>query len=197
MYYGTQILQQAGFGTNTALIANIANGLISVIAVVVGIWMIGKVNRRPMLIIGLSGTTTCLLLIAIFSMVLKGSVALPYIVLTLKVLFLAFMQGCVGPVTWLVATEIFPQRLRGLGTGISVFFLWIVNFIIGFAFPILLSSVGLSATFFAFVVIGLLGIGFVYKFMPETNGRTLEQLEEQFRPRSHKYNVNESIFKAQ
>ncbi|WP_050183480.1 sugar porter family MFS transporter [Domibacillus robiginosus] len=196
MYYGTQILEESGFGTKAALIANIANGLISVIAVVVGIWLVGKVNRRPLLIIGLSGTTTALFLIAIFSMVLEGSAALPYVVLSLTVLFLAFMQGCVGPVTWLVIAEIFPQRLRGLGSGISVFFLWIVNFIIGFAFPILLSTVGLSATFFVFVALGLLGIGFVYKFMPETNGRTLEELEEHFRSQSDKGNRKASIVKA-
>lgn len=197
MYYGTQILEQAGFGTKTALIANIANGLISVLAVIFGIWLIGKVNRRPMLIIGLSGTTTSLLLIAIFSMVLKGSPALPYLVLSLTVLFLAFMQGCIGPVTWLVAAEIFPQRLRGLGNGISVFFLWVVNFVIGFTFPILLSTIGLSATFFAFVVIGVLGIAFVYKFMPETNGFTLEELEEQFRLKYDKGNMRKSFSKAQ
>ncbi|TWD97502.1 major inositol transporter-like SP family MFS transporter [Neobacillus bataviensis] len=195
MYYGTQILEQAGFGTKTALIANIANGLISVISVVFGIWLIGKINRRPMLIIGLSGTTTCLFLIAIFSTVLKGTVALPYVVLSLTVLFLAFMQGFVGPITWLVTAEIFPQRLRGLGNGISVFCLWIVNFIIGFTFPILLSKLGLSATFSAFVVIGIIGIVFVYKFMPETNGRTLEELEEYFRSRYSKDN-KESLRKA-
>lgn len=197
MYYGTQILEESGFGTKAALIANIANGLISVIAVVFGIWLVGKVNRRPMLIIGLSGTTTALLLIAIFSMVLEGSAALPYVVLSLTVLFLAFMQACVGPVTWLVIAEIFPQRLRGLGSGISIFFLWIINGIIGFAFPILLSSVGLSATFFVFVALGLLGIGFVYKFMPETNGRTLEELEEHFRSQYDKGNTKESVAKAQ
>ncbi len=123
MYYGTQILQESGFGTKAALIANIGNGLISVIAVIIGIWLVGRVNRRPILMIGLSGTTTALLFIAIFSIVLDGSAALPYIVLSLTVLFLAFMQGCVGPVTWLVIAEIFPQKVRGLGSGISVFFL--------------------------------------------------------------------------
>ncbi|GAA3330758.1 hypothetical protein GCM10020331_084600 [Ectobacillus funiculus] len=83
-----------------------------------------------------------------------------------------------------MTAEIFPQRLRGLGSGISVFFfLWVVNFIIGFTFPILLNYVGLSTTFFVFVALGLLGIGFVYKFMPETNGRTLEEIEAYFRSR--------------
>ncbi|MDY7431135.1 sugar porter family MFS transporter [Bacillus sp. V26] len=196
MYYGTQILQESGFGTKAALIANIGNGLISVIAVIIGIWLVGRVNRRPILMIGLSGTTTALLFIAIFSIVLDGSAALPYIVLSLTVLFLAFMQGCVGPVTWLVIAEIFPQRVRGLGSGISVFFLWILNFIIGFAFPIMLSSAGLSFTFFIFVALGILAIGFVYKFMPETKGRTLEELEEHFRSMDRNYDSEKSIHEA-
>ncbi|MDP4525143.1 sugar porter family MFS transporter [Bacillus halotolerans] len=196
MYYGTQILQESGFGTKAALIANIGNGLISVIAVIIGIWLVGRVNRRPILMIGLSGTTTALLFIAIFSIVLDGSAALPYIVLSLTVLFLAFMQGCVGPVTWLVIAEIFPQRVRGLGSGISVFFLWILNFIIGFAFPIMLSSAGLSFTFFIFVALGILAIGFVYKFMPETKGRTLEELEEHFRSMDRNYDSEKSVHEA-
>ncbi|MCM3353365.1 sugar porter family MFS transporter [Bacillus halotolerans] len=196
MYYGTQILQESGFGTKAALIANIGNGLISVIAVIIGIWLVGRVNRRPILIIGLSGTTTALLFIAIFSIVFDGSAALPYIVLSLTVLFLAFMQGCVGPVTWLVIAEIFPQKVRGLGSGISVFFLWILNFIIGFAFPIMLSSAGLSFTFFIFVALGILAIGFVYKFMPETKGRTLEELEEHFRSMDRNYDSEKSIHEA-
>ncbi|MEG8302977.1 sugar porter family MFS transporter [Bacillus mojavensis] len=196
MYYGTQILQESGFGTKAALIANIGNGLISVIAVIIGIWLVGRVNRRPILMIGLSGTTTALLFIAIFSIVLDGSAALPYIVLSLTVLFLAFMQGCVGPVTWLVIAEIFPQKVRGLGSGISVFFLWILNFIIGFAFPIMLSSAGLSFTFFIFVALGILAIGFVYKFMPETRGRTLEELEEHFRSMDRNYDSEKSIHEA-
>ncbi len=189
MYYGTQILEKSGFGTQAALIANIANGAVSVISVCFGIWFIGKVKRRPMLILGLSGTSTALLLIAIFSLVLEGSAALPYVVLSLTVLFLIFMQGCVGPVTWLVIAEIFPQRVRGLGTGISVFFMWIVNALIGFTFPVLLGSIGLASTFFVFVAIGIAGIFFVYKCMPETYQRSLEELEQEFRSKydkSHK-----------
>lgn len=93
MYYGTQILKESGFGTKAALIANIGNGLISVIAVIFGIWLVGKVRRRPILLIGLAGTTTALLLIAIFSIVLDGSMALPYVVLSLTVYFLPLCKG--------------------------------------------------------------------------------------------------------
>ncbi|MBD1380722.1 sugar porter family MFS transporter [Metabacillus arenae] len=181
MYYGTEILKDAGFQTEAALIANIANGFISVIAVCVGIWFLGRVRRRPMLVIGLIGTTTALLLIGIFSKVLEGSAALPYVVLSLTVLFLAFMQGAIAPVTWLMLAEIFPLRLRGFGMGISVFCLWITNFIIGLTFPVFLESIGLSTTFFVFTAMGILAIAFVKKYLPETKGRTLEELELYFR----------------
>ncbi|WP_342048098.1 sugar porter family MFS transporter [Bacillus sp. OTU530] len=181
MYYGTEILKDAGFATEAALIGNIANGAISVLATIVGIWLLGKMGRRPMLITGLVGTTIALLLIGIFSNVLEGSPALPYVVLALTVTFLAFQQGAISPVTWLMLSEIFPLRLRGLGMGVTVFCLWIVNFLIGLVFPVLLEKVGLSTTFFVFVALGIGAITFVHKFLPETKGLTLEQLEQQFR----------------
>ena len=186
MYYGTEILKDAGFQTEAALIANIANGLISVIAVCVGIVLLGKVRRRPMLLVGLAGTTSSLLLIGIFSNVLAGSNALPYVVLSLTVTFLAFMQGAVAPVTWLMLAEIFPLRLRGMGMGISVFCLWIANFFIGLTFPVLLESIGLSTTFFFFTAMGIAAIAFVKRFLPETKDRTLEELEFSFRAYGNK-----------
>jgi MFS transporter, SP family, major inositol transporter len=181
MYYGTTILQDAGFSRNSALVANISNGAISVVATLVGIWLLGKVGRRPMLLTGQIGVTTALLLIAIFSYTLQGSPALPYVVLTLTVTFLAFMQGAIAPVAWLMLAEIFPLRLRGLGMGISVFCLWIVNFLVSLAFPVALSTLGLTTTFLIFVVLNVLAITFVKKYVPETKGRSLEQLEDDFR----------------
>lgn len=181
MYYGTEILKNTGWGTKAALIGNIANGVISVVAMLVGIWLLGRVRRRPMLIIGLCGTTTSLFLIGFFSFILNGSVALPYIVLSLTVVFLAFMQGAIGPVTWLTLAEIFPLRMRGLGMGFSVFWMWIVNFLISLSFPVLLSTIGLSTTFLVFGVLGLVAIAFVNKYLPETKGKSLEELEYYFR----------------
>lgn len=181
MYYGTQILQKSGFSTNAALIGNIANGAISVIATFVGIWLLGKIGRRPMLIAGLTGTTAALALIGLFSLVLKGSPALPFVVLSLTVTFLAFQQGAISPVTWLMLSEIFPLKLRGIGMGVTVFCLWITNFLVGLFFPILLNAVGLSITFFIFAVCGIAAIAFVNKILPETRGKSLEQLESYFR----------------
>lgn len=181
MYYGTEILKEAGFETKAALIGNVANGVISVLATFVGIWLLGKVGRRPMMLTGLTGTTSILLLIGISSLLLKGSVALPYVTLSLTVTFLAFMQGAIAPVLWVSLSEIFPLRLRGLGMGVSVFCLWITNVVIGMMFPILLEKIGLSGTFFLFAGLGFVSIAFISKFMPETKGHSLEEIENYFR----------------
>lgn len=181
MFYGTQILTDAGFGRQIALIANVANGLTSVLATLVGIWLLGKIGRTTMFFTGLCGTTTSLLIISLASMYLTDSPVLPFIVLGMTILFLAFMQGCIAPVLWLIIAEIFPLQLRGLGMGICIFFLWIVDFMIGSAFPVLLSSFGLSGTFFFFVASGIIAMIFVKTCVPETKGRSLEEIEAYFR----------------
>ncbi|WP_342045136.1 sugar porter family MFS transporter [Bacillus sp. OTU530] len=181
MYYGTQILQNSGFGTKTALIGNVANGVISVIAVIVGMSIMHKVNRRTMFLTGLIGATIALIAIGIATLTLSESPMLPYIVLSMTILYLAFFQGAIGPMTWLTLSEIFPARLRGMGMGTAVLCLWICNFLVGLFFPVLLEGIGLSATFFLFAAFGIGGIIFIAKYLPETRGLSLEQIEDNFK----------------
>ncbi|MHC5257683.1 sugar porter family MFS transporter [Streptomyces sp. UC4497] len=183
MYYGTEILTDAGFASDSALTANIANGVISVTATFVGIWLLGRVNRRPMLMIGQLGTITALLLIGVFSLVLPAGEGRAYAVLAMTVTFLAFQQGAISPVTWLTLSEIFPMRMRAFGMGVAAVVLWLTNFTIGLVFPSLVSGMGISATFFLFVVLGLVALAFVKKYMPETRGRSLENLEADLKAR--------------
>ncbi|GAB2758967.1 sugar porter family MFS transporter [Streptomyces bullii] len=183
MYYGTQILTDAGFAANSALTANIANGVISVLATFVGIWLLGRVNRRPMLMIGQLGTTAALLLIGVFSLALPAGDGRAYAVLAMTVTFLAFQQGAISPVTWLMLSEIFPMRMRGFGMGVAAVVLWLTNFVIGLVFPSLVSGIGISNTFFLFVAVGLVSLTFVKLYVPETKGRTLETLEAELRAR--------------
>lgn len=183
MYYGTQILEDAGFASDTALTANIANGVISVLATFVGIWLLGRVARRPMLMTGQTGTTAALLLIGVFSLVLPSGDLRAYAVLAMTVTFLAFQQGAISPVTWLMLSEIFPMRMRGFGMGIAAVVLWLTNFVIGLVFPSLVDAIGISHTFFLFVVAGIFSLTFVKLYVPETKGRTLETLEAELRAR--------------
>ncbi|MFG2742520.1 sugar porter family MFS transporter [Streptomyces chartreusis] len=183
MYYGTQILTDAGFASDSALTANIANGVISVLATFVGIWLLGRVDRRPMLMVGQIGTTAALLLIGVFSLVLPSGDVRAYAVLAMTVTFLAFQQGAISPVTWLMLSEIFPMRMRGFGMGVAAVVLWLTNFVIGLVFPSLVSGIGISNTFFLFVVAGLFSLTFVKLYVPETKGRSLESLEAELRAR--------------
>jgi len=183
MYYGTEILADAGFGREAALTANIANGVISVLATFLGIWLLGRVARRRLLITGQVGTTSALLLIGVFSMVLPEGTVRGFVILALTVTFLAFQQGAISPVTWLMLSEIFPQKMRGIGMGASVFVLWIVNFVIGFSFPQLLAALGISNTFFVFVALGVAAIVFAARYIPETRDKSLEELEHYFKSR--------------
>ncbi|GCB52194.1 sugar porter family MFS transporter [Streptomyces sp. NL15-2K] len=183
MYYGTQILTDAGFASDSALTANIANGVISVLATFVGIWLLGRVNRRPMLMTGQIGTTTALLMIGVFSLTLPSGDGRAYAVLAMTVTFLAFQQGAISPVTWLMLSEIFPMRMRGFGMGVAAVVLWLTNFVIGLVFPSLVDGIGISNTFFLFVVAGLFSLTFVKLYVPETKGRTLEGLEAELRAR--------------
>ena len=181
MYYGTQVLIESGFSMQSALIANTLNGLTSVLATFLGIYLLTKLRRRVMLSIGFCGTTTSLFLVSISSMTLSGTEIFPYVVLALLVMFLAFMQGFIGPLLWLLISEIIPLRFRGIGMGLCVLFLWIVNFVMGLVFPTLLSTLGLNFTFLVFVCVGVISICFVYFFVPETKDKTLEQIEKEFR----------------
>lgn len=87
------------------------------------------------------------------------------------------MQGFLGPVFWLMLSEIFPLAMRGMGMGISVLFCWIVNFLIALLFPILLSYLGSSVTFMIFGICNICFILLITKFLPETKGKSLEEIE--------------------
>ncbi|MHC8380604.1 sugar porter family MFS transporter [Pseudomonas sp. LB3P14] len=181
MYYGTQILTEAGFERGGALYANIVNGVISVVATFAGIYLLDRIGRRTMLLLGLSGTTLALFLIGLVSLMVAPSEFRAFLILGAMALFLTFMQGLIAPVAWVMISEIFPLRMRGFSMGVSICVLWITNFTIGLFFPTLVALVGIGYTFFIFVALGLLSLGFVKMCVPETRGRSLESIEEEFR----------------
>lgn len=181
MFYGSQILTTSGFSTDAALIGNIGNGVISVIGSLIGFYLVGKIGRRTLLAIGLIGTLSSNLLVGIFSTTLGDSAQLPYIVLTLTVIFLGFQQSCVSPATWVMLSEIFPLRMRGTGMGLAVFCQWMGAYCVTFIFPIFIGIVGLASTFFVFAGLCILSLLFVKFYMPETKSLSIEDIERKFR----------------
>ncbi len=183
MYYAPTMLKAVGMSNDAALFATIANGAVSVLMTFVGIWLLGRIGRRTMTMIGQFGCTACLVFIGTVSYLMPETVngqpdiLRSYMVLLGMLMFLSFQQGALSPVTWLLLSEIFPTRLRGIFMGGAVFALWIANFLISLLFPVLLASVGLSGAFFIFALIGIGGAIFVIRWVPETRHRSLEQIE--------------------
>jgi hypothetical protein len=93
------------------------------------------------------------------------------VVLVFIICFVGTMQGTIGPFVWLMLSEIFPLRLCGVGTGVTVLVLWMTNFAVSLSFPVLVASVGISPTFFVFAVLNVGSLVFAVTRVPETRSR--------------------------
>ncbi|KAF7632959.1 MFS domain-containing protein [Meloidogyne graminicola] len=173
MFYGTEILRETGFSNQIALIANIFNGLISVLAALISIWLLGKISRRRMCICAQFGVIIVHLLIGLSELFLQNGTLKGFLVLLLCV-------GSISPITWLLLAEIFPLKIRGLAISICTFLLWILNALIGIFFPIFSINFGIGQTFILFSILNIFAIIFSFLYLPETKGKSLEELEQQF-----------------
>ncbi len=183
MYYAPSILIHTGLGTSASIVATIGNGVVSVVAVAFGsMVLLPRFRRRPMLMVGQVGVTCCLALIGAVFVFMPQSTFRSYLVLALMMLFLFFMQAFVAVIFWLMLSEIFPLRIRGKAMGLAVFANWTANFIVAMVFPPLQESLG-GGLFFIFALINVGTIFFYLKFIPETRGRSLEELEREFQSR--------------
>lgn len=177
MYYGTQVLEQAGFTRNTALIFNVLNGVISIVAMLIGVAVVNRINRRAMLILGFGSVTALHVFIGVTGIVLPiDNPIRPYLLTVGMLGFLGFVQGTITLVGWIVMSEIFPLRVRGLMIGASVAVLWLTNALISLAFPPVVQALDF-ATFFLFGGCCLFGMIFTARWLPETRGRSLESIE--------------------
>ena len=181
MYYGTQLLTNAGFSADAAIVANTLNGLFSVLGVTVGIMLINKLPRRFMLLGGFTLTSSFHLLIGLSAVFLPDGMFKAYAILVFVVLFVFSMQGTLGPLVWLMLAEIFPLKIRSFAMGICVFALWLANAAVAQFFPSVVDGLGIANTFFLFAGLGVLALLFIYFLVPETRNKTLEDLEAEFR----------------
>ncbi|MFV0459835.1 MAG: MFS transporter, partial [Actinomycetales bacterium] len=181
MYYGSQLLVVAGFAQNAAMIANIVPGIISVVGSMICLFvLIDRVPRRTLIIGGIIATTICHGLIVLASVLMPDGMAKAYTILALVVAFVFCMQTALNVPVWVCLSELFPLRMRGFGMGFCVLMLWIANAVIAFSFPILVDVSGITGSFLFFFVVGIFWVFFLYKLLPNTSGRSLEELEEAF-----------------
>jgi SP family arabinose:H+ symporter-like MFS transporter len=182
IYYGPRILEQAGFTLNNALGGQVTIGLVNVVFTFVAIFTIDKWGRKPLLLLGIGGAVVSLLIIgALFYL---GITSGPWIL----IFILAFI-GCFafsfGPVCWVVVSEIFPNAIRGKAMALATLSLWIGNFLVGQLTPLMLEGLGSSWTFWIFALCCSPALWITWKSIPETKGRSLENIESYWKESYH------------
>lgn len=173
--YAEEIYRSAGYGVNDILFNIVITGAINLLFTLVALRTVDRWGRRPLMLFGCAAIAVSHLLIG-FAYRL-GATGLPILLFTLLTIGCYAMS--LAPVTWVIISEVFPTQLRGKGVAISVSALWIASFLLTFTFPILEEKLGSAGVFWLYGFICAAGFVFVHSKVPETRGKTLEQIEKE------------------
>jgi sugar porter (SP) family MFS transporter len=173
-YYAPQIFREAGFIANaSSASASVATGGVFVFATTIGILLVDKVGRRKLLLIGTLGITIC--------QFIQGAALLNILNCELSLISaliaISFYAFSITGIAYLIMSEIFPLNIRTMGMAVASCANWGVNMIIAASFLSLANALGMGLTFWLYGVLTFIGFVFIYFFVPETKGRTLEEIE--------------------
>jgi SP family arabinose:H+ symporter-like MFS transporter len=174
IYYAPEIFKNIGFGTNSALYQTVIIGTTNTIFTFIAIWLIDKAGRRTLLLWGVSGMTICLFAIGLMFYLEVGTG--PWLLIFILG-FVGSFSASLGPIPWVMISEIFPTKIRGVAMSIAIVTLWLGVILITQFTPILLDGIGGAYTFWIFMINAIILVIFTYKMIPETKGKTLEEIE--------------------
>ena len=173
--YAHEIFSEAGYAVSDVLMNIVVTGVTNVIFTFVAIYTVDKWGRRTLMFVGSAGLAIIYAILGTcYFLEMSG-----WPMLLLVVMAIACYAMSLAPVVWVVLSEIFPVRIRGMAMAISTFFLWVACFLLTYTFPILNEVVGASGTFWLYGLICLGGFLFIRAKLPETKGKTLEALEKE------------------
>jgi SP family arabinose:H+ symporter-like MFS transporter len=182
IYYSTKIFASAGAVKNVAFTSSVWIGLVNLLFTFVAIALVDKAGRKPLLLVGTAVQTVALGLVGWMFHIQQNGVAL----LICIVGFIAAFAMAMGPMAWLICSEIFPNKVRGRAMSVATFVIWTSCYIVAQTFPILNDSpaIGPATTFWIYGSVSLLSFVFVWLMLPETKGRTLEDIERSWKETS-------------
>jgi SP family arabinose:H+ symporter-like MFS transporter len=174
MYYSSKIFEAAGGGKDAAFMSSVWVGLINVVFTGVAIALVDKAGRRPLLLIGTAVQTLSLGCVGWMFHTQQGGLPL----LLCIVCFIGAFAMAMGPIGWLFCAEVFPNKVRGRAMSVAALTVWVSCYIVAQTFPMLNDSpaVGPAITFWIYAAVSLLSFLFVLVLVPETKGRTLEEI---------------------
>ena len=186
-YYGSTLWQLAGFTEDQSLLINIVSGAVSIAACFVTILLVDRIGRKPLLLIGSAGmAVTLFVMVYAFSHAtinpadttkIMLSEDLGMVAVVAANLYVIFFNVSWGPVMWVMLGEMFPNQIRGSALAVAGFFQWFANFLITFSFPVMAVSLGLAASYSFYAVCAVISFFLVQKFIRETKGKELEEME--------------------
>lgn len=189
IYYAPTIFNKAGLGNATSILGTVGIGTVNVLITIVAIMIIDKIDRKRLLVIGNIGMVASLLIMAILIWTI-GIQSSAWIIVACLTLFIIFFGFTWGPVLWVMLPELFPMRARGAATGVAALVLSIGSLLVAQFFPILTEVLSVEQVFLIFAAIGICALIFVIKYLPETRGRSLEEIEADLRSRTNATNAN-------
>ncbi|HCN59823.1 MULTISPECIES: D-xylose transporter XylE [Mammaliicoccus] len=172
LYYAPRIFENLGVGSNTSMMQTVVMGLVNVIFTLIAIIYVDKFGRKPLLIIGSTGMAIGMIGMS----VLTANGIFGIITLIFMVIYTASFMMSWGPIIWVLLSEIFPNRIRSGAMAIAVAVQWLANFTITSTYPFMMDISG-TMTYGFYAAMSILSGIFVWKFIPETKGKTLEELE--------------------
>lgn len=173
--YAQEIFMSAGFGVSDVLLNIVITGITNVIFTVIAMYFVDKWGRKVLLLLGAFGLTLIYALMgAAYYFHISG-----FFLLVIVVLAIACYAMTLAPVMWIVISEIYPNKIRGIAMSVATFALWTACFILTYTFPLLNKGLGAAGTFWLYGLICLMGGIFVMRSVPETKGKTLEELENE------------------
>lgn len=178
MYYAPEIFKSSGAGLDSSFIQTLLIGLVNLVFTFVAIWLIDRVGRRPLL---LGGALIQVIALAAVGFAFAKGLGGLFLLMPILLFIAAFASG-MGPVPWVVISEIFPQRIRGFAMAVATLILWVSDFVVAQTFPQLKAAIGTAATFGIYAVCSLMSLVFVATMVVETKGRSLEEIESSWRP---------------
>jgi SP family sugar:H+ symporter-like MFS transporter len=184
-YYGAVLWQAVGFSESDSLLINVLSGALSIGACLITVMLIDKIGRKPLLWIGSAGMAVSLALVTLAfasaSLDEAGKLAMSpgmgRLALVAANVYVIFFNMSWGPVMWVMLGEMFPNQIRGSGLAVAGAAQWTSNFAITVSFPILLGSIGLAGAYGIYTVAAFVSVFFVLKYVYETKGRELEQMQ--------------------
>ena len=187
IYYAPTIFKFAGFqSASSAILATVGVGVVNVLFTILGIHLVDRIGRRPLLLTGLFGMVVSLIILgAAFQVSSQDSHLIGWISIASLSSYVAFFAIGMGPVFWLLISEIYPLSVRGRAMSVATFVNWGSNLLVGISFLSIIKLIGRPQTFWVYGAMSVITWFFVYFYIPETKGKSLEEIEAHWRDGKH------------